>query len=229
METKTCSKCNLIKDKSFFYKKDQNSGRLSNLCKECEKLRQRKNKVYHVPIDLYNEIWKDIPGYEGLYQVSSLGRVKGLKRTIYNSLKGDYLLEERLLKSGYNKNGYESYVLSNSKSKKRMNIHRLVALAFIPNPDDKPCVNHINGIKSDSSIGNLEWCTYSENTKHAFKTGLMSMTKGEECSWSKLTEDDVRYIRENKGIISYSKLSKKYKISTTTISKIINRKSWNHI
>lgn len=229
MVTKKCSNCQLEKTINFFYKKEPNSNRYSNLCKECEKLRQRKHKVYVKPIDLPNEIWKDVPNYESLYQVSNKERIKGVSRIIRNPLKGDCLLEERILKYCVDKSGYPTYVLSNNKFKKTFKIHRLVAMAFIPNPENKPCVNHINGIKTDNRVENLEWCTYSENTKHAFDTGLMKMTKGNDCSWSKVSEQQVLEIRNNKGIVSYSKMSEKYEISIATISNIINRKTWTHI
>lgn len=229
MTTKKCSNCQSEKTIDFFYKKEPNSNRYSNLCKECEKLRQRKNKVYSIPINLDGEIWRDIVGYEDLYQVSNKERVKGLKRVVFNTSKGECLLEERILKSNIDKTGYHTFVLSKNKVKKTIKLHRLIAQAFIPNPENKPCVNHINGIKTDNRVENLEWCTFSENTRHAFTIGLMKTTKGDECSWSKVSKQDVIEIRKNKGVVSYSKMSERYGISITTISNIINKKSWKHI
>lgn len=97
------------------------------------------------------EIWKDIPGYEGLYQVSNLGNVKSL----YNN---------RLLKLCWRntKKEYKAVYLS-KKTKKTFFVHRLVAIAFIPNPDNKPCVDHINGDRLDNRVDNLKWVTNKEN------------------------------------------------------------------
>lgn len=117
------------------------------------------------------EIWKDIKGYEGLYQISNLGRVKSLRKWIrgYNGYKN----EERILKP-YIHHGPDYYVvtLCKNKNKKMHLLHRLIAKAFIPNPNNYPQINHIDGNKQNNNITNLEWCTQSQNTKHAFKMGL---------------------------------------------------------
>lgn len=116
-----------------------------------------------------NEIYKDIEGYEGLYQVSNLGRIKSLSR--FQSTT------ERILKPVINSRGYSVVTLSKNNIHKIFSISRLVAGLFIANPENKPEVNHISGIKSDNSISNLEWCNSSENQFHAFKTGLQKPTK----------------------------------------------------
>lgn len=105
------------------------------------------------------EIWKDIKDYEGLYQVSNNGKVKSIKRDI-------------ILKSSSNHKGYLYVILCKNNKSKVGRIHRLVAETFIPNPENKPQVNHINGIKADNNVNNLEWCTNTENLKHAFAIGL---------------------------------------------------------
>lgn len=126
------------------------------------------------------EIWKDIIGYEGLYQVSNLGRIKSLKRkTISRNGNTKYLKseKERILKTVNDNNGYVIVYLCNNGKNKMIRVHRLVAKTFIPNPEMKPVVNHINGIKNDNRLENLEWTTYQENIIHAYKTGLKVTTK----------------------------------------------------
>lgn len=120
------------------------------------------------------EIFKDIPGYEGIYQVSNLGRVK---RLAHVSRQGHHL-DEYIFKNQYDNFGYTYVTLSDgSKNGKQWTIHRLVAITFIPNPDNKPCVNHKDGVKDNNVVSNLEWCTAKENAQHAIRTGLVDIEK----------------------------------------------------
>lgn len=122
------------------------------------------------------EVWKPIDGYEGIYEVSSFGRIKSLERIIKNSgtRSGYSKLKERILTPRVNKkrHGYYEISLKKNGMEKRYKVHRLVAMAFIPNPEGKPEVNHIDGNKSNNSILNLEWVTSKENKQHAWQTGL---------------------------------------------------------
>lgn len=153
------------------------------------------------------EIWKDIEGYPD-YEVSNLGRVMSYKREV------PCILKEHLNK------GYLQFRLYRGKKpriRKPHKISRLVAKAFIPNPENKPQVNHINGVKTDDRVENLEWCTSWENTSHACRTGLMLM---------KLTSEEVREIRASKETPKI--LAKKYKVSPRHIGRIKRRERRIH-
>ena len=105
-----------------------------------------------------NEIWKDIEGYEGLYQVSNLGRVKSLARKTGNQYN-----KENILSKERTRKGYYRVQLTKNKEHKHYPIHRLVAIAFIPNPDNLPCVNHKDENKGNNCVWNLEWCSKKYN------------------------------------------------------------------
>lgn len=129
------------------------------------------------------EIWKDVVGYEGYYQVSNLGRVKSLDRVVNSSIKNnDEVTKKGKLLNIYldskEKMTYYYVKLSKENMVKRKYIHRLVAEAFIPNPNNYPVVNHIDGNKQNNNVTNLEWCTSMYNTQHAFKNGLVNIKKG---------------------------------------------------
>lgn len=124
------------------------------------------------------EIFKDIKGYEGLYQISNFGNVKSLKRNI-------------ILKPSSNRKGYLHIILYKNHKSKNSIIHRLVAQAFIPNPENKPQVNHIDGNKRNNNVNNLEWVTNSENQKHAFKLHLQTNSGNNNPRARKINQYDL--------------------------------------
>lgn len=124
-----------------------------------------------------NEIFKDIFGYKNLYQISNFGRVKSLKREniFYCGLRKEYLkrpVKEKILNYSKSNRGYLQVCLTKNGKSKTFLVHRLVAKTFIENVCNKSQVNHIDGNKENNSVNNLEWCTSSENNKHAFILGL---------------------------------------------------------
>jgi len=171
------------------------------------------------------ENWKDIPGYEGSYQASDLGRIKSLRR---RDRLDRYWIEERILKTTVSRHGYLTLFLSEKDgSQKNQLVHRLIAETHILNPKNKPQVNHKDGIKVHNEKTNLEWSTKSENEKHAYKTGLKEGIKGEQHVFSKLTEKDVIQIRTSK--LGSRDLSKMYNVSQSLICNIKSRKGWKHL
>ena len=123
------------------------------------------------------EVFRDVLGYEGLYQVSNYGRVKSLERKniFYCGLRKEYLerpTKEKILNYNKSNRGYLQVCLTKDGKSKTYTVHRLVAKAFLPNLKNKKQVNHIDGNKENNNIDNLEWATSSENNKHAFITGL---------------------------------------------------------
>lgn len=116
------------------------------------------------------EEWKDIKGYEGLYQISNFGRVKSLRRKSQRKNGVIYCINEKILKGGNNGLNYFKVQLRDKNSnKKYAYIHRLVAKHFIPNPQNKPCINHLDCNPSNNRAENLEWCTKKENTDYMVK------------------------------------------------------------
>ena len=131
------------------------------------------------------EIWKDIPSYEGYYQVSTLGNFRSLPRQIKYKNNGTRNYPSKSLKTETTKDNYQRIVLMKYGVKNRYMCHRLVAITFIPNLENKPFINHIDGNKSNNVVTNLEWCTGSENMTHADITGLRNMFKNHHPSNSK--------------------------------------------
>jgi hypothetical protein len=170
--------------------------------------------------------------------------MKNISNTNYkvDVLGNVYGLDGRILKAGKDKKGYLRVVLSIDNKLCTKKAHRLVAQTFIPNPKNKPFVNHINGVKSDNRVHNLEWVTAKENTKHAIDNGLfyfntseqsvnINTKKGSLNGMSLLTEQKVKEIRQKFIPRKYTRkmLSIEYAVTENCIKDIVIGKSWKHI
>jgi len=166
------------------------------------------------------EIWKDVISYEGIYEVSNLGRVRSINTG-----------RKKPLKPLLGNNGYFKINLYKDKKMSAINIHRLVAIAFIINDGNKKQVNHIDGNKINNNVDNLEWVTDSENQKHSYDIGLKVGRKGTSHHNCKITEETVIKIRElwNTGEYVQREIAEIIGINTNNVWKIINGVRWKHI
>ena len=175
------------------------------------------------------EIWKDIIEFEGFYQISNLGRVKNLSRNVESCYGTKRTIKEKILSPSKDREGYYIVSLSKENKKKTKPIHRLVALSFLDNPMDKKTINHIDGIKTNNKLSNLEWNTHSENSYHSFKIGLRTL-KGQSHNRSKLKNEDVIRIRSNEfESLTHKQIANIFNVSRVLITNIKLRKVWGHI
>lgn len=219
METKKCTKCSIEQDIENFYIRRTRNNQRKSICKECES-KQKAKKVIQVP-DLEGEIWKDVIDYEGVYLVSNFARVKRIMSRKNPTCD--------IMNNIYHPSGYVHISLTNNGKGRNFKLHRLVAMAFIPNPENKPQVNHIDGNKLNNLPSNLEWNTSKENINHAWNTGLSKPKNGEKSNFSKLTEKEILEIRELGITVSPKEISVIYNVSVSYIRRVINRKRWVHI
>lgn len=173
-----------------------------------------------------DEDWRPIQGFEGVYEISSLGRVQRVKGAC-GTRPG------RTLKHLTNW-AYPSVALHKGGLRKQVAIHRLVAIAFIPNSNNLPQVNHIDGDKSNYSINNLEWVTCGENHAHAYRTGLRSNLgnpnfgrNGAKNGRAKITNAIAEEIRGLRGTMSQSAIGQIYGIGQSQVSAILSNRTWN--
>lgn len=156
------------------------------------------------------------------YEVDTAGNVYSLTRP---GVRG------RKLKPQLHSGGYSAVMLM--PGKRWYKVHRLVAEAFVPNPDGKPYVNHIDGVKANNASSNLEWCTHKENVQHAYDTGLAKARRGEKVSTSVLTEAEVKEIKAiyqpRDKVFGARALARKYGLCHTTITRIASGKRWSHV
>ena len=175
---------------------------------------------------MIKEIWKDIKGYEGLYQISNYGNLKSLPKLIFiNRYTKIKILSDRI-----DGNGYKHVLLYKNKKSKSFKIHKLVTDHFIENKNNKKEINHKDGNKLNNYFQNLEWCTHSENIKHSFRIGT-SDNKGENHPRNKLTDKIVINIKKlyKTGKYSHKKIALIYNVHRSTISYVLNKKIWGHV
>jgi hypothetical protein len=164
------------------------------------------------------ENWKDVISYEGFYQVSDAGRVRAL--TGYRA---------GLLKPEIDYHGYPRVTLWHQGTPERFLVHRLVMIMFVGVAPEGKEVNHRNGKRDDARLENLEYVTKSENNKHAYDVLGKKSQKGSTHGRSKLTEEQVKQIRKWATLESQDTLAKHFGVNVSTISMIINRKTWKHV
>lgn len=179
-----------------------------------------------------SEVWKPVVGYEGIYEVSSEGRIRSLHRQVRHGASGASRVCVGIrTMSPANKRGYSVVSLSKNNKATTLTVHRIVATAFLERRQgDGPFeVNHKNGIKSDNRVGNLEWCTRSENQRHK-KTIYPDMNRGEKSPNATFTDADIRAIRADRaGGMMVKDIAKKYGRSFGTIDNIVYHKTWSHV
>lgn len=171
------------------------------------------------------EIWKRID-IDGIYEheISNLGRVKSLPKNVKCS-NGMIRFYDTLIKTNrIDSKGYCTIMLHFKNERKHLDlrVHRLVALAFIPNPENKPCVNHINGIRTDNRVENLEWCTYQENTAHAFNRGMI---RNPSIKMTQCNVDEIRLLYSS-GNYSCREIGLMFGLKQMAVNNIINYKTW---
>ena len=174
--------------------------------------------------DNITEVWKEIEGLEGIYSISNLERVKSLSRT--RNIRPNRLcgVKERILKPFIAKTGYKVYNLRTKENKsKTYLLHRLIGTAFIPNPENNNCINHIDGNKLNNDINNLEWCTKGDNNRHAYYTGLQKT--GVNHHQAKFTESQIISVMSMSKTHSRKEIAEYHNIDLRSVYYLIGRHS----
>src|ERR1035437_48694 len=229
MQNKYCIKCGIYKSANDF-RTQPGRNNSNSYCRECEKREGSRRYYEQHPeskpkpiVYLSGELFKDVSGYDGLYKVSNFGRILSV---------GDGCnLIDKILKARVNKMGYLQLVIRKYHVEKTFLAHRLIALAFIPNPQNLPQVNHIDGVKTNNHISILEWVSSSGNKIHALKLGLINVPKGEKHWAAKLSDVQIAEIKQKYKWYVYTStmLAKEYNTTRSNISQIINNQRRNYL
>jgi hypothetical protein len=176
------------------------------------------------------EIWLPVVGYEGYYDISNMGNIRSLYRTVKrkNGTTLNIPFKTKSVKTA--KSGYAYVHLDKDGIRKFCSVHRLVAKAFLPNTENKKCVNHINSVRDDNRVVNLEWVTPTENMQHAIRVGSMDFV-GEKHPNAKLTNKDVAEIFKlyKTGKYTQSYIGKLYGVSFSCVSAIVRGAKWTQV
>ena len=174
------------------------------------------------------EEWRDIEGFDGFYQVSNTGKIRS-----QGDNRGNKSGKWRLRSLSANHDGYLKVRLMHKEKDETRRVHTLVAKAFIPNQNNYDTVNHKDGDKTNNNVDNLEWADRSQQMIHAYQNGLKTPMRGSKNSQSKLTDDDVRYIRSHYkrqstefGTVA---LGKKFGVSSRVIGLVIRGLSYKNV
>jgi hypothetical protein len=183
------------------------------------------------------EEWRPVPEFEDYYEISNMGRVKS--KAIFIRHDGNWSDEHGYVKKIKTKNitmnryGYLTSKLCKLGKCRRLTVHRLVAKAFIPNPEGFTQVNHVDGNKENNVVTNLEWVSAARNIQHAYETGLMNSDhlQGSNHHNAKLTEEDVKTMRRiyNEGTVTIKALANKYNIGASTARDILTHRTWRNV
>jgi hypothetical protein len=165
------------------------------------------------------EVWKEVKGFEKQYEISNLGNLRSIDREVKHYIDGFIRKYKGSVKKvRLSTDGYLKCNLKNDGKRFDFRVHRLVAEAFIPNNENKPIINHKNGIKTDNRVDNLEWCTISENVLHATKNRLIK---------TKLNDSEALEIFNS--ILSIRKLGEIYSVNASIIWRIKNKIAYKHL
>lgn len=179
------------------------------------------------------EIWKPVKGYEGIYEVSNLARLKTLSREKFcgHPKSKAQITKESIKAITIDRLGYPRVKLSKDAKTKTGYLHRVVAEAFIDPVEGKNEVNHKDGIKTNNLPENLEWCSRKENIQHAYRIGLASGARGQDNVTSKLKEIQVKEIKRlwKERAMSQKDMAAKYSVTIATINYIVNGKTWKDV
>jgi hypothetical protein len=217
---KACNKCGAEKPLAAFGPKPRGKFGRESHCRECRRAYHRKQAGWRPDPLLPGEVWRSIPGYEGLYSVSNFGRVRRDKHS--RGARGG-----KIRAQGIDRKGYPQLWLRKGDKGRTWRVHRLVARAFL-GPDNGLTVNHIDGNKTNNQPGNLEYVTNEANYAHARELGLIP--NGNDFSAAKLSPDSVREIRKlrERGW-TYKLIAERFKVVPSTVEAVVYGHTWTHV